>query len=68
MAIRRLEMPIARFLVIFVWCCAIGVNHCSIDCIFDWGLGGALFQGFARFLMIVVFPIITGLATTAIRY
>ena len=63
-AIRRLEMPIARFLVIFVGGAALsGLITALLIVFLTGGLGdGALFQGFAGILMIVVFPIITGLA------
>ena len=66
-AIRRLEMPIARFLVIFVGGAALsGLITALLIVFLTGGLGdGALFQGFAGILMILVFPIITALAATA---
>ncbi len=66
-AIRRLEMPIPRFLLLYVGGSAFTGLITAIAIIFlTGGLGeGALFQGFAGILMIVVFPLICGLAATA---
>ena len=66
-AIRRLEMPIPRFLIIFVGGAAFTGLITALAIIFlTGGLGdGALFQGFAGVLMILVFPIITTLAASA---
>tara|TARA_B100000767_G_scaffold272523_1_gene300394 strand:- start:7380 stop:9182 length:1803 start_codon:yes stop_codon:yes gene_type:complete len=59
-AVRRLEMPIQRFLIIFVGGAAFAGLVAALAIIFlTGGLGeGALFQGFAGVLMIMVFPII----------
>ena len=66
-AIRRLEMPITRFLLLFVGGSAFAGLIAAITIIFlTGGLGdGALFQGFAGILMIAVFPLICALAATA---
>ena len=66
-AIRRLEMPIPRFLIIFVGGAGLAGLITALAIIFlTGGLGeGALFQGFAGVLMILVFPIITALAAIA---
>ncbi|MCH1481784.1 MAG: type II secretion system F family protein [Candidatus Poseidoniaceae archaeon] len=66
-AIRRLEMPIQRFLIIFVGGAGFAGLVAALSIIFlTGGLGdGALFQGFAGVLMILVFPIITALAAIA---
>ena len=66
-AIRRLEMPIPRFLIIFVGGAGFAGLITALAIIFlTGGLGdGALFQGFAGVLMILVFPIITALAAIA---
>ncbi|MBD42947.1 MAG: hypothetical protein CMB09_02445 [Euryarchaeota archaeon] len=66
-AIRRLEMPIPRFLIIFVGGAAFTGLITALAIIFlTGGLGdGALFQGFAGVLMILVFPMITALAAIA---
>ena len=66
-AIRRLEMPIPRFLIIFVGGAGFAGLVAALSIIFlTGGLGeGALFQGFAGVLMILVFPIITALAAIA---
>ena len=56
-AVRRLEMPIARFLFIFVGGATfVGLLAALALIFFTGGLGdGALFQGFAGILMIIVF-------------
>ena len=66
-AIRRLEMPIQRFLIIFVGGAGFAGLVAALSIIFlTGGLGdGALFQGFAGVLMIMVFPIICALAAIA---
>ena len=66
-AIRRLEMPIPRFLIIFVGGAGfVGLITALAIIFLTGGLGdGALFQGFAGVLMILVFPIITTLAAIA---
>lgn len=66
-AIRRLEMPIPRFLIIFVGGAGFAGLVAALSIIFlTGGLGdGALFQGFAGVLMIMVFPIICALAAIA---
>ena len=66
-AIRRLEMPIPRFLIIFVGGAGFAGLITALAIIFlTGGLGdGALFQGFAGILMILAFPIITALAAMA---
>lgn len=66
-AIRRLEMPIPRFLIIFVGGAGFAGLITALAIIFlTGGLGdGALFQGFAGVLMILLFPIITALAAIA---
>ena len=63
-AVRRLDMPIPRFLIIFVGGAGFAGLITALAIIFlTGGLGeGALFQGFAGILMILVFPIITALA------
>jgi flagellar protein FlaJ len=63
-AVRRLDMPIPRFLIIFVGGAGLAGLITALAIIFlTGGLGeGALFQGFAGILMILVFPIITALA------
>ena len=66
-AIRRLEMPIPRFLFIFVGGASLaGLITALVFIFLTGGLGeGALFQGFAGVLMIIFFPLITGLAAVA---
>ena len=66
-AVRRLEMPIARFLFIFVGGATFAGLLASVALIFfTGGLGdGALFQGFAGILMIIVIPLICALAALA---
>ena len=66
-AVKRLEMPIPRFLFIFVGGAAVTGLIAALSVIFlTGGLGeGALFQGFAGFLMILVFPILTALGAIA---
>ena len=66
-AVRRLEMPIARFLFIFVGGATfVGLLAALALIFFTGGLGdGALFQGFAGILMIIVFPLICALAALA---
>ena len=63
-AVRRLEMPIARFLFIFVGGATFAGLLASVALIFfTGGLGdGALFQGFAGILMVIVIPLICALA------
>ena len=63
-AVRRLDMPVPRFLIIFVGGAGFAGLITALAIIFlTGGLGeGALFQGFAGILMILVFPIITALA------
>ena len=63
-AIRRLEIPVLRFLILFVGGAGlIGLVTAIILIFLTGGLGdGALFQGFAGILMILVFPIISALA------
>jgi len=67
LAIRRLEMPIPRFLIIFVGGAGFAGLITALAIIFlTGGLGdGALFQGFAGILMILTFPLITALAAMA---
>ena len=69
-AIRRLEMPIIRFLVVFVGGAGlIGLITAIILIYLTGGLGeGALFQGFAGILMILVFPLITALAALSFPF
>ena len=66
-AIRRLEMPIPRFLIIFVGGAGFAGLVSALAIIFlTGGLGeGALFQGLAGVLMIMVFPLISALAAIA---
>ena len=63
-AIRRLEMPISRFLIFFVGgSVLIGLITAIVLIALTGGLSeGALFQGFAGVLIILVLPIIAGLA------
>ena len=63
-AIRRLEIPITRFLLLYVGGATLLGLISAISVIFvTGGFGeGALFQGFAGFLMIIVLPILSGLA------
>ena len=63
-AIRRLEIPITRFLILYVGGAILLGLISAISVIFvTGGFGeGALFQGFAGFLMIIVLPILAGLA------
>ena len=63
-AIRRLEIPVLRFLILFVGGAGlIGLVTAIILIYLTGGLGdGALFQGFAGILMILVFPLISALA------
>ena len=63
-AIRRLEIPVLRFLILFVGGAGlIGLVTAIILIFLTGGLGdGALFQGFAGILMILVFPLISALA------
>ena len=63
-AIRRLEIPITRFLFLYVGGAILFGLISAISVIFvTGGFGeGALFQGFAGFLMIIVLPILSGLA------
>ncbi|MED5308404.1 MAG: hypothetical protein VYA95_03555, partial [Candidatus Thermoplasmatota archaeon] len=63
-AIRRLEIPITRFLLLYVGGATLLGLISAISVIFvTGGFGeGALFQGFAGFLMIIVLPILAGLA------
>jgi len=67
LAIRRLEMPIPRFLIIFVGGAGFAGLITALAIIFlTGGLGdGALFQGFAGILMILAFPLITAMAAMA---
>ena len=69
-AIRRLEMPIIRFLFVFVGGAGlIGLITAVILIYLTGGLGeGALFQGFAGILMILVFPLITALAALSFPF
>ena len=69
-AIRRLEMPIIRFLVVFVGGAGlIGLITAIILIYLTGGLGeGALFQGFAGVLMILVFPLITALGALSFPF
>ena len=66
-AVRRLEMPIPRFLFLFVGGASLAGLITALAIVFlTGGLGeGALFQGFAGVLMILVFPIICALAAIA---
>ena len=66
-AVRRLEMPIPRFLFLFVGGASLAGLITALTIVFlTGGLGeGALFQGFAGVLMILVFPIICALAAIA---
>ena len=63
-AIRRLEIPITRFLFLYVGGAILFGLILAISVIFvTGGFGeGALFQGFAGFLMIIVLPTLSGLA------
>ena len=63
-AIRRLEIPITRFLILYVGGAILLGLISAISVIFvTGGFGeGALFQGFAGFLMVIVLPILAGLA------
>ena len=69
-AIRRLEMPIIRFLFVFVGGAGlIGLITAVILIYLTGGLGeGALFQGFAGILMILVFPLITASAALSFPF
>ena len=66
-AVRRLEMPIPRFLFLFVGGASLaGLITALVIVFLTGGLGeGALFQGFAGVLMILVFPIICALGAIA---
>ena len=63
-AIRRLEIPILRFLILYVGGAGLlGLVTAVALILLTGGFSeGALFQGFAGFLMILVFPIISALA------
>ncbi|MDG1551410.1 MAG: type II secretion system F family protein [Candidatus Poseidoniaceae archaeon] len=69
-AIRRLEIPIARFLILFVGGSAfIGLVAALVLIFSTGGLSeGALFQGFAGVLMILVLPLISGLAALSFPF
>lgn len=69
-AIRRLEIPIMRFLILFVGGAGlIGLVTSIILIYLTGGLGeGALFQGFAGVLMILVFPLITALGALSFPF
>jgi flagellar protein FlaJ len=69
-AIRRLEIPIIRFLVIFVGGSAfIGLIAALVLIFSTGGLSeGALFQGFAGILMIIALPVISGLAALSFPF
>jgi flagellar protein FlaJ len=69
-AIRRLEMPIARFFILFVGGSAfIGLVAALVLIFSTGGLSeGALFQGFAGVLMILVLPLISGLAALSFPF
>ncbi|MBT3420648.1 MAG: hypothetical protein HN794_03200 [Euryarchaeota archaeon] len=69
-AIRRLEIPIARFLIFFVGGSAFIGLVAAIVLIFSTGglSEGALFQGFAGVLMILVLPLISGLAALSFPF
>lgn len=69
-AIRRLEMPIIRFLIVFVGGAGFIGLVTAITLIFlTGGLSeGALFQGFAGILMILVFPIVSALAALSFPF
>jgi len=69
-AIRRLEIPIARFLIFFVGGSAfIGLVAALVLIFSTGGLSeGALFQGFAGVLMILVLPLISGLAALSFPF
>ena len=66
-AVRRLEMPIPRFLFLFVGGASLAGLITALAIVFlTGGLGdNALFQGFAGVLMILVFPIISALGAIA---
>ena len=66
-AVRRLEMPIPRFLFLFVGGASFAGLITALAIVFlTGGLGeGALFQGFAGVLMILVFPIVCALGAIA---
>ena len=69
-AIRRLEIPVIRFLVIFVGGSAfVGLLAAILLIFLTGGLSeGALFQGFAGILMILVLPLISGLAALSFPF
>jgi flagellar protein FlaJ len=69
-AIRRLEMPITRFFILFVGGSAfIGLVAALVLIFSTGGLSeGALFQGFAGVLMILVLPLISGLAALSFPF
>ena len=69
-AIRRLEIPIARFLIFFVGGSAFVGLVAALVLIFSTGglSEGALFQGFAGVLMILVLPLISGLAALSFPF
>ena len=66
-AIKRLDMPIQRFLFIFVGGAALtGLIGAILVVFLTGGLGdGALFQGFAGVFMLVLLPIISALSALA---
>ena len=66
-AIKRLDMPIQRFLFIFVGGAALTGLISGILVVFlTGGLGdGALFQGFAGVFMLLLLPIISALSALA---
>ena len=69
-AIRRLEIPVLRFLILFVGGAGlIGLITAIILIYLTGGLGeGALFQGFAGVLMILAFPLISALAALSFPF
>ena len=69
-AIRRLEIPIARFLIFFVGGSAFVGLVAALVLIFSTGglSEGALFQRFAGVLMILVLPLISGLAALSFPF
>ena len=69
-AIRRLEIPVLRFLILFVGGAGLIGLITAITLIFlTGGLGeGALFQGFAGVLMILAFPLISALAALSFPF
>ena len=66
-AIKRLDMPIQRFLFIFVGGAALtGLISAILVVFLTGGLGdGALFQGFAGVFMLLLLPIISALSALA---